>query len=216
MNDNTNHPIINIDNLHSRKKSFPVTLPSSARSGSLSVSQHGNRKSFFGELKNFLTFKKKSDSVAPEDDENEDGKLAENGNEMVLNALPSGRRKAEIFEKEVEEQTVTPQEKNLSQVARKANTLQMSIKKWKLMKSVEAPRETIAVNPIHQKYLDDAVDRLKIEVPRPLEIIINEEALMIVTKTMQMYKSMLGSKHKLTKEAEEHMKMLKLSVKEPK
>lgn len=88
----------------------------------------------------------------------------------------------------------------------------MSLKKWKIKKNTEVVRDTIAVNKHHQKILDDCADRLQTEIPFPLHIIMKEEALMISNCVHQMYKSMLGSKHKLTKEAQKHIVYLQQSM----
>ena len=80
------------------------------------------------------------------------------------------------------------------------------------MKSNEQKRETIAKNPEHQKLLDEMENRFRTEVPHPLELVIKEEALQVSIKTMQMYRSMLGNKHQLTKEAQEHINRIKVSL----
>ena len=88
----------------------------------------------------------------------------------------------------------------------------MSLKKWKIKKNTEEVRDTIAVNIHHQKILDDWNDKMQTEIPFPLQIIMKEEALAITTRVHQMYKSMLGSKHTLTKEAEHHNVLIMQSL----
>ena len=88
----------------------------------------------------------------------------------------------------------------------------MSLKKWKIKKNTKVIRDTIAVNKHHQKMLDECADRLQTEIPFPLHIIMKEESLLIISRVHQMYTSMLGSKHKLTKETEKHMIYLQQST----
>jgi len=165
------------------------------------------RKSFFGELKDKLTFKKK----------NEVEEDSEKNSATYQSRAVRGRRKADFFETEEDPVALTgiADVAGLITVTNKVNTLQNSIKKWKLLKATEQKRETIATNSEHQKILDEALERFHTEVPHPLQIVIKEEALQIVTKTMTMYKSMLGSKHQLTKEANQHITHIKLILQEP-
>lgn len=174
---------------------------------SLSLPDNTVRKSFFGELKNLLTFKKKEDQIVQDNKDSDLNNLNEQELGKKANPHQQIARRKPIFENQADKEKV---EENLAKVSNKINTLQMSIKKWKNKKNTELTqeRDSIAMNVYHQKLLDDSVERLQTEVPYPLHIVIKEEALLIATKTHLMYKSMLGSKHKLTKEAESHIAYL--------
>ena len=192
------------------------------------------RKSFLGEIMNILSFNKKKVDPEPESVQ---GNSAHVKQRIPANdSLSRGKRRAEFFgntnkqyplSKEIKGKSFASISKNktavdiklpktspskLMEIANTVNTLQMSIKKWKLMKSNEQKRETIAKNPEHQKLLDEMENRFRTEVPHPLQLVIKEEALQVSVKTMQMYRSMLGNKHQLTKEAQEHINRIKVSL----
>ena len=183
------------------------------------------RKSFLGEIMNILSFNKKKADPEPESGQgNSDVKQRVPAND----SLSRGKRRAEFFGNTNKQDPMTKEIKGnkavvgnklpkaspskLMEIRNTVNTLQMSIKKWKLMKSNEQKRETIAKNPEHQKLLDEMENRFRTEVPHPLELVIKEEALQVSIKTMQMYRSMLGNKHQLTKEAQEHINRIKVSL----
>ena len=184
------------------------------------------RKSFLGEIMNILSFNKKK---ADPESECVQGNSTDVKQRMPANNLLSrGKRRAEFFGSTNKQDPITKEIKGnkaavgnklpkaspskLMEITNTVNTLQMSIKKWKLMKSNEQKRETIAKNPEHQKLLDEMENRFRTEVPHPLQLVIKEEALQVSVKTMQMYRSMLGNKHQLTKEAQEHINRIKVSL----
>ena len=184
------------------------------------------RKSFLGEIMNILSFSKKKADPEPECVQ---GNSTDVKQRMPANDLLSrGKRRAEFFGSTNKQDPITKEIKGnkaavgnklpkaspskLMEITNTVNTLQMSIKKWKLMKSSEQKRETIAKNPEHQKLLDEMENRFRTEVPHPLQLVIKEEALQVSVKTMQMYRSMLGNKHQLTKEAQEHINRIKVSL----
>ena len=84
----------------------------------------------------------------------------------------------------------------------------MSVSKWKKMKTEEGKKQSIAVDEDHQILLDDVKRRFQVELPRPILIEVQKEAIKVVTHTVQLYKKQLGSKHCLTKQANEHLKLL--------
>ena len=184
------------------------------------------RKSFLGEIMNILSFNKKKADPEPECVQ---GNSTDVKQRMPANDLLSrGKRRAEFFGSTNKQDPIMKEIKGnkaavgnklpkaspskLMEITNTVNTLQMSIKKWKLMKSSEQKRETIAKNPEHQKLLDEMENRFRTEVPHPLQLVIKEEALQVSVKTMQMYRSMLGNKHQLTKEAQEHINRIKVSL----
>lgn len=207
-------------------ESFMETPSGGRNVPSLNSPNNTVRKSFFGELKNLLTFKRKDDQQTLQTDDKNDGPSnmnlhddggSENEREKQNPHQQLVRRK-QIFESQGDkEKDSNKVDENMATVTSKINTLQMSIKKWKNKKNTELKqeRDSIAMNVYHQKLLDECVERLQTEVPYPLHIVIKEEALLVATKTHGMYKSMLGSKHKITKEAESHIAYLSQTMYKP-
>ena len=203
--------------ISNRHKTLPTAFGTKDGSDSLdprskSVS-HTQRKSFFGDIMNF--FKKKPESSKKDEDDGLSNKSTED-----VSLKSRSRRKAESYlnnESLLSKNEPQDTSKKTADHFSRVTTLQMSIKKWKIQQATEKkPRESIARDENHQAILDEALERLQTEVPRPLEMIINEEAALVVNKTVQMYRSMLGTKHKMTKEAEDHAKYINSLIREPK
>ncbi|XP_066925916.1 uncharacterized protein [Clytia hemisphaerica] len=200
-------PDINTMQIQQQDKATPA--PRNVHSLSLYQTQSTTRKSFLGELKNILTFNKKQDD-SPLQDAPSAHVTVEKEFEKENKKVALQNRRKQVFQNPEE-----PENNDLSTfstVGVTINKLQASLKKWKIKKNTEEVRDTIAVNVHHQKILDDWNDKMQTEIPFPLQIIMKEEALEITTRVHHMYKSMLGSKHTLTKEAEHHNVLIMQSL----
>jgi len=204
-----------------------VSTLASTTGRNLSLPNSANtRKSFFGELKSLLTFNKKQDGLPPgesttsffqQEDPTTQGQIIviEKEFDKENKKVALQNRRKQVFQKQDDAGEGSSTEEppiGLAAVGTTVNKLQMSLKKWKIKKNTKVIRDTIAVNKHHQKMLDECADRLQTEIPFPLHIIMKEESLLIINRVYQMYTSMLGSKHKLTKETEKHIIYLQQST----
>ncbi|XP_028417686.1 uncharacterized protein LOC114542138 [Dendronephthya gigantea] len=90
-------------------------------------------------------------------------------------------------------------------------TFAATITKWKQSRGANVGFGSL--DPEHRELLATESTHLKTEIPEAMMRTIKEEAFRIVLKTTQAYRSQIGSKHKLTKEAFEYLKDLREELK---
>ncbi|XP_046847611.1 uncharacterized protein LOC124441220 [Xenia sp. Carnegie-2017] len=88
-------------------------------------------------------------------------------------------------------------------------TIATTISKWKRRRATEKANLSFRLlDDEHQLLLKNENDNMKIEIPDAILWTIKNESYKIIRETTQAYRSQIGSKHKLTLEAEDYMKNL--------
>ena len=64
------------------------------------------------------------------------------------------------------------------------------------------------MDPVHKQLLELVTDQAQSEIPWQIHQLVRREAVDIVGRTHDAYKSMLGSKHEMTKQAATQLKLL--------
>jgi len=178
----------------------------------------GKKRSVFGELVKTFFFKKKEDNSSAVEDGRDDDQEGESPGDPARVSFTRGRRMgAAGIEDNVNLKTLSDLHAStvsMGNLGQHVNSLQQSIKKWKVMKMSEnkLKMDSIALNRQHQAIIDEITHRAQTEVPLPLQRQTREEALLIVTKMKQQYKRILGNKNQLTKDAIHREKEIRCAV----